>query len=747
MIDQRLVASALIAVDTANFERFAQTFYGAIQDREFVPLGGVHDGGAEGYDANGANDLDLFTDESATSFLQVSKQVTTRAKIRGTVKRLREYGRTPKVLTYVTSQEVKDIDKEERALTDELKCRIAIRDSKYIELYINSSNMTQGAFYSYLQPFISQLYSPGVSDIGKEASKHLDRTLAVFLRQEVENRKSRSTLIESVSDSLIIWSLRDSDADPRTPKLISRDEILKRIELALPTSKSFIRGVLDHRLRILSSKDAPGGRFIRAYKKTDEYSLPYETRIIVAVENADDDLLKIRVSCAFEDRLTARTNEDVDKYRSVIVETCHSALEQAFEHQGLKLAQFAVDDDVDDELFIDVSAIATNLIDKLMYTGDIKSLIRRHVVLILRGTFYTSSEVERRYLEKLSRTYILLMLLKAEPKIVDYFSKMAGSFNLYVGSDIIIRALSELYLNSESQTTLNLLKILKDAGSNLILTEITVEEVATHIRRQMYEFRNVYENNENRMTLELVEYVSRLLIRSYFYSKLAPADGVKPPSSWRAYIGTFCNFGDILSNRGDTELANYLISKLGFSYEATADTSIGIDQEEMTALTASIRVAKQGGGVAKDADELLAEHDAMQVLRIYARRAQDREESPGNPFGFKTWWLTQDGKVRRAAKDFVTKHGGKRFMMRPELLLNYIGLSPTQADVHRTYQSVFPTALGVRLSSGIREKEFRKVMRDASELNGVDDARAEAMVIAMTARLTNDATKQFDTGW
>jgi hypothetical protein len=80
MIDQRLVAIALDAVDTTNFEKFAQTFYGAIQDREFVPLGGVHDGGAEGFDANGATDLELFTDESASTFLQVSKQISTRKK-------------------------------------------------------------------------------------------------------------------------------------------------------------------------------------------------------------------------------------------------------------------------------------------------------------------------------------------------------------------------------------------------------------------------------------------------------------------------------------------------------------------------------------------------------------------------------------------------------------------------------------------------------------------------------------------
>lgn len=95
MIDQRLIAYALEAVDTTNFERFSQTFYGAIQDREFVPLGGTHDGGAEGYDAFGP---ELATDETATVFLQVSKQVSTTQKIRATVKRLRDYGRLPKVL-------------------------------------------------------------------------------------------------------------------------------------------------------------------------------------------------------------------------------------------------------------------------------------------------------------------------------------------------------------------------------------------------------------------------------------------------------------------------------------------------------------------------------------------------------------------------------------------------------------------------------------------------------------------------
>lgn len=237
MIDQRLVATALEAVDTANFERFAQTFYGAIQDREFVPLGGIHDGGAEGFDAS-AGDPEIFEDDAATSFIQVSKQATTRKKIRQTVRRLRDYGRVPKVLTYITSRIVPDIDKEEQSLSTELKCKIAIRDAKYIEVYINSNSATQGAFYSYLQPSIAEKYTPGNSDIGTESSSSSDRTLAVFLRQELEFRGSRSPMVESISDSLIIWSLRDTDPDKGL--MLDKTEIMARIETALPTARDFI---------------------------------------------------------------------------------------------------------------------------------------------------------------------------------------------------------------------------------------------------------------------------------------------------------------------------------------------------------------------------------------------------------------------------------------------------------------------------------------------------------------------------
>jgi hypothetical protein len=746
MIDQRLVALALEAVDTHNFERFAQTFYGAIQDREFVPLGGVHDGGAEGFDAQ-PEDPDVFVDEAATSFIQVSKQVTTRQKIRSTVKRLREYGRTPKVVTYITSLVVPDIDKVEAALSQELQCRISIRDAKYIEAYINSNLATQGAFHSFLQPSISYIYSPGVSELGEQAAKHVDRTLAVFLRQEVDSQSSNGKLLDSVADSLIIWALRDTDPDPSKGRLLVREEILALIETALPAAKVFIRGTLDHRLARLCAKDAPGGRQIRHYKKSDSFCLPFETREAVAIENADDDLLKLRVSCVFEDRLNSENDENLDSHRALIVDVCHTALERVFEHQGLKLAQFVQNAAEDDELYTDVARIATEAVSEIKLDPQVREDVRRYALHVLRGTFYKSSEVERLYLGKLSRTYILMLLLKNDARIVDHFSSISSKLFLYLGSDVIIRAISELYLAPESQTTVNLIKILRSAGAKLALTEKTVDEVATHVRSQIFEFENMYASTEHHVNSDIVEYIDRILIRSYFYAKLIPGKGVLTPRNWHAYVSQFCNYTDVRNNVGDHELADYLIRKFDLVYETAVEMGKGIDPEKVERLCEEIAQVRTRAGKVKPNAQILAYNDALQVLRVYQRRLENGENSPGNPFGFQTWWLTQDQKVRRGAARAVRDHGGKFFMMRPEFLLSYVGFAPNLAEVRKSYKTVFPSSLGVRLSYGIKTEQFEKVMRDASEISKVDDARAGAMISAMTEKLKADAYKQFDSTW
>ena len=48
-VDHHLVEIALQRTDGISFEKFSQAFFGALTGAEFVPLGGVHDGGAEAF--------------------------------------------------------------------------------------------------------------------------------------------------------------------------------------------------------------------------------------------------------------------------------------------------------------------------------------------------------------------------------------------------------------------------------------------------------------------------------------------------------------------------------------------------------------------------------------------------------------------------------------------------------------------------------------------------------------------------
>src|SRR5688572_14462544 len=113
-VNHQLVELALQRVEGPAFERYCQAFFASIAGTQFVPIGGRHDGGADAFSEPG-----VYGDERPEHFWQATVQKTHRDKIRGTVARLREFGRSPKQLTYCTSIIVPNIDSEEDLLGDE----------------------------------------------------------------------------------------------------------------------------------------------------------------------------------------------------------------------------------------------------------------------------------------------------------------------------------------------------------------------------------------------------------------------------------------------------------------------------------------------------------------------------------------------------------------------------------------------------------------------------------------------------
>lgn len=741
MVDPRLVQIALEHTDGGAFENFFKHFFCSYFGPCFAPLGGIHDGGADAV----LDDDGVVEGRRPYSFFQATRQEDHRAKIRATVKRLREVGREVRQLTYATSRIVSKVDIEQDKLGEELDIFLIIRDREWFAHQINRNEGTQAAFTAYLRPLITYLLRPGTADLLPPTQNFSSRTLAIFLRQEVEKRSSRSSLIESVTDTLILWSLEGTDPDQG--KFKTRDEILQSIEEVLPSARKFVRGVLDHRLKVLNKKANPTGREINFHKDVNGFCLPFETRQLVADENMEDEALRIEVLSIFEDRIEEILEDEglsiENTQPSQIAKIAYDAVCNTYEHRGIELAAIWEGKEADNLPTVVADEVSNN-IAAAGITGSDATAVRLVAIGIIRKAFYSSEEAERLLFGKLNKTYSLMFTLRIEPRVVEYFQSMKGDFELFIGSDIFIRAMSEKYLEKKDQTTGNLLEMLQQAGAKLILTRPVVEEVASHLAATDFEFQNHIMRQEPYLSMEMIREVPKILLRAYLYARKQPVDAQSRPAGWRSYIEGFCTYENLHSSKGQEDILQYLIRKYDMEFVDTPELVSLVDQEELEELTEKILPTKVKTRIEEDKSRMLAFNDALMVLSVYARRKENKEQYKAGPFGFKSWWLTHEHLVQKCAVEVLQRNDGIRFIMRPEFILNFIALAPAMDEVRRSFSLIFPTMLGLRLSNRINDAQFHGWMRKLSEGVEQDDARAEAVVADFSNKLKSDQLKRYE---
>ena len=309
-----------------------------------------------------------------------------------------------------------------------------------------------------------------------------------------------------------------------------------------------------------------------------------------------------------------------------------------------------------------------------------------------------------------------------------------------VGTDILIRALSEQYLRAEDQMTCNLLKILTDAGSKLYLSEPVLEEIHRHLEITDWEFINYFSEQEPYIDLAIARHAGKILIRSYFYSKLRPVEGVSSPKGWKSHIGQFCDYRKLHhpSGSGKQQLGQYLLDRFGMEFLSNDDLQSYATEKQVEELAQQIMPIKK--------DDILAVNDARMILSVYGRRKALKENHQANPYGFSAWWLTHETRVQRTTFDIVRKQGAK-YIIRPDFVLNFISLSPTMEQVRQTHRKIMPTLLGIRLSNRMREDIFHDAMKRTNEALAIDNSRAKVMMGDLSNRLKGDSFKQYEVDW
>ncbi|MGJ3402344.1 hypothetical protein [Glutamicibacter sp. Je.9.36] len=718
---------ALGKIQGFPFEAFVNDFFGSLLGKDFTPLGGVKDGGADGFERY------VSEDSSKKSFMQASIRMDVETKVRQTVDRLREFGRTPTSLTYVTSKPVKAVDALEDKLTEELNITIRIRDANYLVSHANDSLGTQAAYNQHLRHLTESLDQIGSSTV-VTASRHVrDPSVFVFLSQELERRDGagNQTLVADVVDSLIMWALEGTDPDQ--DKLMNEAEILEKILSVLPSVENLVKPRLPKRLVALSAKTRNDGRAIRRYKSRGEYCLPYETRRLLKDENQSDEALRTTVESSIEERIIGSVPPGLGEVGVLsAVKVAIRTLQLTFEHQGLTFIS-SLQSDEPTELVVVSDSLAAAL-DEESINGQRRTLIGNVVYECLRGVLYDSTAEERAYLHKLSRTYALLFTLNSEPKLIDYFQRMAGDFHLYVGSDQLVRALSEICLDDADRIVTNTLKMAAQAGAKLILTEAALDEIVYHLRGCDHEFQNTFAPMEDFITYEIARNSPKIMVRAYMYSRLGKRK--EGPKSWPAFINQFCTYGDLHKSQTFLALRRYLQNEFSMSYKDRIELRELVDTKQLAELTETL---EEDGNKKFE----LAENDALMVLSVYGHRRKNYEHSNISEFGYQTWWLTGETRVLRHTGQIVSSNAGGKYVMRPDFLLNFLTLAPAASHARASFSSIFPSLLGVTLSRRMADAPFKKMLGFVRESENLNESRRMAVIADYSDKLKSDLHRQY----
>jgi hypothetical protein len=722
-LSETLLSYLLGACDGFRFERLIKRLL-AIRDGEsFTALGGVHDGGADGFMTYAGE-----SDSQPGHFIQISKQQTNiSGKLRSTVARLAEVGRAVSVLTYWTSVDLPELDVLEEKLSKELKVTVRIKDRQAVYRLANHNERTREDVESEFKAEIYELTARTERLLDAPPDFVTDPSVYVFVEFETKERFGKGGLVPPIVDALIYWSLRDTDPDKDV--LLSRQAVKDRIARLLPGAASNLLPFVDGRLESLSSKGGGGEERVRHHRRVDSFCLPYSMRMELAANSAAEQT----VQRLFRQSLAERATEQGATDPILVAAVSERAIYKHFSEQGLILAAFLekrlesiqISDQV---VEAELQAVATkgNVTDAKAYAA---------ALAVLRQVFYTPNELEKDFLGRLSRTSLLLFSLKHCPRLIEYFNQMAGNFRLLVGTDILVKAISESFLPEEYRHVTNVLRVARSFGAKLLLTEPVLHEIYTHLHAAHMEFRNHYAAREQYISPALASQSDRILIRTYFYAKLY----LKKVSGWRAFLNRFLDADelDVNSSKAESQFRAYLCKTYSLDFVPNDAIQKGVNPAQLEALSEEL--------VKRNAfkREELARNDALMALAVYAQRNSNGEVALYDGFGLRTWWLTKETHILQYTADLVRKHGSVPYIMRPEFLLNFLTLTPT-ASADESVRDLLPSHVGLQIGQHLPEAHMRRILQEIDNWKDLPRERVEIKISDAVDRLKFDRVKRYE---
>lgn len=715
-----------------RFEALAKLLFAAEMGEEFVPLGGMHDGGADGF-----LDIAVTIGKKPGTFFQFSVTEADRAKtkIMQTVVALIKAGRSPKHLIYSTNKYLPKQDVLRESVFEKHQVLLTVKDHERLRQLVSSEPVANKAFLDFFAADIAAIKHSAENLRGSVNQFVKDPTVFAFLDYELRERFVQDHLQDRILDSLIYWALRDTDPD--AGQLMSRHQIAEAINGVFPTAVSVLTSQIDTRLADLSKKAQGEAERIRHHKPQDLFCLPFEIRKQLAERALEEAKLQDDFLSSVQQRLVTQTRTPLSTdMQEIGTSLIFASVHDYFVEQGLILAAY-LENKVETVTISDqiVERQVERVLESFPGTARISPALIEDALAVLRGVFYTPSAVEKSYLGYLSRTSLLFMTLQKSPRMIEYFNQMAGNFRLLVGSDMLVKAISEQQLEQECRPVENLLKACLAMGSKLVLTEPVLEEVFTHLHAVDLEYRNHYLPNEAYLSPAIASECDRILIRAYYHSRFSGRR-----VAWDSFLHQFIDVAALRSKseKGRTDLRGLLIQRFGMNFLSEEDIASGVNQEAVKQLADKLADARGAGK-----HHVLSKNDALMAHAVYRQRRSHGENAIYDGFGYRTWWLTKETGVLNFTGSLVASEGGVPYIMRPEFILNFIALAPKAASVRKSFRDLLPTTVGLQLGEHLKPEVMHQLLSGTEEWASLTPERVNVIISDKVNRLKHDRLKRY----
>lgn len=687
--------------DGFAFEKFGQEFLAAALGYSFVPAGGTKDRGIDGL-------AHVFHREGRErTIYQLSIEKGPEGKLKKTLSTLQDNGLDYDSLYLVTNQKFPNKDTATDDAFDSFEKRVAVYDLDWMVAQVRAKPLCERAYERFVKDCLHEYQQPGVAYTLVDEVH--DPRLFVFLRQHVDHGPRAQGLKKTLADTLILYSLRDTSPDDGAR--MAKIQITAEVERIVGFSPKLLEETIDRRLVKLSRKGT--GKKVNHHTRDDTYCLPHETRVRVAEMNLDD--------LALHEAFMSDTDESLKRHLEIEevnvkegVKLIEQAVSRIFYDQGMELSHFLLGEAPDEPAMQGLHAAIRDVVTESSVIPKNKEKAALALLSTVREMIYRGTPSQGQYLMKLSRTYMMLFMLRCEPKVSGYFNAMASKLRVYVDTSIMVPAISEYYLKGPQRRYAALLQGARGRGVTLLINDTILDELAAHFQRVRRRYEEEFRRDEQNYLFDesLMLYVDEILIRAYLYAKKAG-----DVQNFDAYLN---NFVSPSMRNAREELAVLLREDFGIERVSTTATSAGVQGDELSRLYEALRHHKSENEKAKN--------DANLVLMIHKERQNRGEIGDTGAFGYLTWWLSTDRRTERAVQDVFRNQYPTSCCMRPEFLNSYISIAPTSDAVDSAYRELFPSFAGVNISSDIDPKLIDGMHKYLNEHSSVSPGRRKALM-------------------